>query len=89
MPVTGVLCARAKYSTEWRGVNARTPVTISFLATSGQMSYTHVGIASTLMALSPIMVIPLPHLFFQERVSPRSVAGTIIALAGVAIIFLI
>jgi len=52
------------------------------------VQHTHVGIASTLMALSPIMVIPLTHLFFKERVSPRSVAGTVIALAGVAIIFL-
>jgi drug/metabolite transporter (DMT)-like permease len=48
----------------------------------------NVGIASTLTSLSPIMLIPLAHWFFKERISPRSVVGTIIALAGAAVIFL-
>jgi drug/metabolite transporter (DMT)-like permease len=48
----------------------------------------HVGIASTLMAMSPIMLIPLTHWIFGERISPRSTAGTVVALAGAAIIFL-
>jgi drug/metabolite transporter (DMT)-like permease len=47
-----------------------------------------VGIASTLMALSPIIMIPLAHWIFHERSSPRFVAGTIVALAGAVIIFL-
>jgi len=49
---------------------------------------THVGIASTLMALSPLIMIPLEHWIFKEQVSLRTIAGTIVALAGVAIIFL-
>ena len=48
----------------------------------------HVGIASTLMALSPIILIPLGHWVFREQISPRSVASTVVALAGAAIIFL-
>jgi len=47
-----------------------------------------VGIASTLMALSPILLVPLEHWFFGEKVSARAIAGTIVALAGAAIIFL-
>jgi drug/metabolite transporter (DMT)-like permease len=47
-----------------------------------------VGIASTLMALSPIILIPLDHWIFRERISLRSVAGTVVALAGATIIFL-
>ena len=47
-----------------------------------------VGIASTLMALSPIILIPLDHWIFHEPVSLRSVAGTVVALAGATIIFL-
>jgi drug/metabolite transporter (DMT)-like permease len=46
-----------------------------------------VGIASTLMALSPIILIPLSALFFKEKISNRSVLGTILALAGVGLIF--
>ena len=49
---------------------------------------TAVGIASTLMALSPIKLIPLERWVFDERVSPRAVIGTVIALAGSAMIFL-
>jgi drug/metabolite transporter (DMT)-like permease len=49
---------------------------------------THVGIASTLMALSPIMLIPLSHRIFHEPISSRAVAGTLAALAGVAVILL-
>jgi len=48
-----------------------------------------VGIASTLMGLSPIFIIPLAHFFFQERITPRAVVGTAIALVGAAVIFLV
>ncbi len=48
-----------------------------------------VGIASTLMALSPVILIPMEHWVFREPVSPRAVAGTAVALAGAATTFLI
>ncbi len=48
-----------------------------------------VGIASTLMALPPILLIPLSALFFGERVTVRAVVGTAVALAGAALIFLL
>ena len=47
-----------------------------------------VGIASTLMALSPIMLIPLERWVFHERPSSRSVFGTLLALSGATVIFL-
>jgi drug/metabolite transporter (DMT)-like permease len=47
-----------------------------------------VGIASTLMALSPIFLIPLEHWIFQARASSRSIVGTVIAVMGAGIIFL-
>jgi len=52
------------------------------------VQHTHVGIASTLMALSPIILIPLGRWIFREQISPRSVAGTVVALAGATIIFM-
>lgn len=48
----------------------------------------HVGIASTLMALSPIILIPLGRWIFHERISLRAVAGTVVALVGATMIFL-
>ena len=47
-----------------------------------------VGIASTLMALPPILLIPLTRWVFHERVTVRAVAGTVVALTGAALIFL-
>ena len=47
-----------------------------------------VGIASTLMALSPIFLLPLSRLLFKEPIRPRAVLGTLVAMAGVAILFL-
>ncbi|HET89211.1 MAG TPA: EamA family transporter [Chloroflexi bacterium] len=47
-----------------------------------------VGIASTLMALSPILVIPLEHWVLRKSVSPRAVAGTVVALVGAGMILM-
>jgi len=52
------------------------------------IQHTSVGIASTLMALTPIFLLPVAKWYYQETVSSRAVLGTVIALAGVAIIFL-
>jgi drug/metabolite transporter (DMT)-like permease len=41
------------------------------------------------MALPPILLIPLSALFFGERVTARAVVGTVVALAGAALIFLL
>jgi drug/metabolite transporter (DMT)-like permease len=49
---------------------------------------TFVGIASTLMALTPIIMVPIVKYGFKERVSRWSVVGTLVSLSGVAIILL-
>ena len=45
------------------------------------------GIASTLMALPPVILIPLEFALFRHRVSPRGLVGTVVALGGVALLF--
>jgi drug/metabolite transporter (DMT)-like permease len=52
------------------------------------VKFTEVGVATTLMALPPIFLLPIGYYFFKEKISPRAVVGTIVALAGVAILFL-
>jgi drug/metabolite transporter (DMT)-like permease len=48
-----------------------------------------VGIASTLMSLTPIFVLPLSYMIYKESVSIRMVLGTVGAFIGVAILSLI
>lgn len=48
----------------------------------------NVGIASTLMALPPVFLLPIGYFVFKERFSWSAIAGTALALAGVAILFL-
>lgn len=50
---------------------------------------TYIGIASTLMALPPIILLPLSYWVFKEKITLRAILGTIIAISGVALIFLI
>lgn len=47
-----------------------------------------VGIASTLMGLSPLVLIPFDHWVLGETITARSVAGTLVALTGAGVIFL-
>jgi drug/metabolite transporter (DMT)-like permease len=46
-----------------------------------------VGIASTLMGLSPIFLVPVGRIVFRESFTWRTVAGTITAIVGVALLF--
>jgi drug/metabolite transporter (DMT)-like permease len=48
---------------------------------------TQVGIASTLMALAPVILLPLAHWIFKERITQRAIVGTVVAMVGVAMIF--
>jgi len=49
---------------------------------------TAVGIASTLMALAPVFLLPISHFVFGERIGLRAIAGTLVAISGVAMLLL-
>lgn len=49
---------------------------------------TRVGIASTLMALTPLILIPISYVLLKEHIGLRSILGTVLALVGVALIFM-
>ncbi len=48
---------------------------------------THVGVAATLMATTPVLVIPLAMGLERCRPTVRAVVGTLVAVAGVALLF--
>jgi drug/metabolite transporter (DMT)-like permease len=52
------------------------------------VKYTYVGIAATIIALVPVLVIPVVIVVYRERVSLRAVLGALVALAGVALLYL-
>lgn len=49
---------------------------------------TNTGIAATIMSVVPVTMIPLSIKFEKERPSIRSVFGAVVAIAGIAILFL-
>lgn len=53
------------------------------------VQHAEIGVASTLMSLSPVIVLPIGHFFFKEKVSWQGVAGTLLAILGVAVLFLV
>jgi drug/metabolite transporter (DMT)-like permease len=48
---------------------------------------TQIGVASTLMSLTPVLLLPVSYLLFRERITPRAIFGTLIALLGVVLLF--
>lgn len=59
-------------------------VTLSLVA----VQRTEVGIASTLMALPPVFLLPISRVVFAERIGRRAVSGTALAVIGVVILAL-
>ncbi|MFI3266277.1 MAG: DMT family transporter [Rikenellaceae bacterium] len=59
-------------------------VSLSLMA----VQYTKAGIASTLMALTPIFILWPAHVFLGQKVSSREILGAIISVVGVSIFFM-
>jgi drug/metabolite transporter (DMT)-like permease len=59
-------------------------ITFSLIA----VSYTYVGIASTLMSTVPIVMLPIVIFYYKEKLSLISILGAFVAVIGVAILFL-
>jgi len=49
---------------------------------------TATGIASTIMAITPILIIPPTMIFFKQSVSWKEVFGAVISVCGVALFFI-
>jgi drug/metabolite transporter (DMT)-like permease len=59
---------------------------VSFSLVSIQ--HTSTGIASTIMAIVPILIIPPSVLLFREKVTAKEIIGAFLAVGGVALFFL-
>ncbi len=60
-------------------------VTLSLVA----LARAPVGVASTLMAIVPVLLLPVARWGFREAIGPRAVVGTLLAVGGVAMLLLL
>lgn len=75
-----------------KGMNAALWATITgpFIGVSLSLmavQYTEAGIASTLMALTPVLIIWPAHIFFGQKVTYKEVVGACISVIGVSLFF--
>ena len=60
-------------------------VSLSLMA----VKYTNAGIASTLMALTPVLIL-IPYAFiYKQKIRPREILGVTVSMVGVALFFLL
>lgn len=52
------------------------------------IQHTTTGVASTIMSIMPILIIPVSILLFKEKVTLKEVIGALIAIGGVGLFFL-
>ncbi len=52
------------------------------------ITYAKIGIASTLMATVPIIMLPMVRYYYKEKLSFISITGAVVAVAGVSLLFL-
>jgi drug/metabolite transporter (DMT)-like permease len=52
------------------------------------VQHAEVGVASTLMALPPVIILPISYFVFKEKIGWQGILGTMLAIAGVAVLFL-
>ena len=75
-----------------KGMNAALWATITgpFIGVSLSLmavQYTEAGVASTLMALTPVLIIWPAHIFFGQQVTFKEVVGACISVVGVSLFF--
>ncbi|HEX7502229.1 MAG TPA: DMT family transporter [Acidobacteriota bacterium] len=52
------------------------------------IAHAPIGVASTLMSLTPVLLLPVSHILFKEKITSRAIVGTLVALLGVVLLFL-
>lgn len=52
------------------------------------IKYARIGVAATLMAITPVILLPIAHKVFKDRMTIHSIFGTIVAIAGVALLIM-
>jgi drug/metabolite transporter (DMT)-like permease len=51
------------------------------------VKYTETGVTATLSATVPIMILPFAYFVYKEKLSGRTIIGTLMAVAGIVLLF--
>jgi len=73
---------------KWIALGALVGPVLGVSASLLAVQHAEVGVASTLMALPPVIVLPISYFVFKEKVGWQALAGTALAIVGVAVLFL-
>jgi drug/metabolite transporter (DMT)-like permease len=52
------------------------------------IQHAEIGVASTLMALTPVLILPISYFVLKEKIGWQALFGTMLAISGVAVLFL-
>lgn len=77
-----------RYSLRWITFGAFFASVLGISASLLAVQHAEIGVASTLMALPPVFMLPMSYFFLKERLNWQSVAGTLVAILGIALLFL-
>ncbi|WP_306590549.1 DMT family transporter [Geothrix sp. 21YS21S-4] len=76
-------------ATAFIGLGAVTGPVLGVVLSLVAIARTSMGVAATLMSLSPVLLLPISHLAFKEKVGTHAILGTLLALAGAAALFFV
>jgi len=71
------------------GLGAATGPVLGVVLSLVAIARAPMGVAATLMSLSPVILLPVSHIGFKERVGWHAILGTLLALAGAAALFFV
>lgn len=84
-----LITARKQFpATRWIILGAIFGPVIGVSASLLAIQYAKLGVASTLMALPPVIMLPISYFAFKERFGWQVIAGTFVSIAGVAMLFI-
>ena len=76
-------------ATAFIGLGAVTGPVLGVVLSLVAIAKAPMGVAATLMSLSPIILLPVSHFVFREKVGGHAILGTLLALAGAAALFFV
>ncbi|MDR3682592.1 MAG: DMT family transporter, partial [Geothrix sp.] len=68
-------------ATAFIGLGAVTGPVLGVVLSLVAIAKSPMGVAATLMSLSPVILLPVSHFFFREKVGGHAILGTLLALA--------